>query len=305
MALRLGVTGLCGIALFSIIDPTEIWGYLSQVRGESLVAALLLHALIIILLGWRWQQILKMLSTDCRLISAVDMTFMATFFNLVLPFSIGGDVYRVLLSRRIGFNINETLPGAILDRLAGLLALGLMLLITAGLLQTSALPWELRGAMMSLLPLMLIVFWLLFTLGPGILAKRGIAYRIAIMSNNLRAAGRRVAPVLAVLIQSLLAHLLAVAIVVVIASGLDLNLSITDALLLVPVLLLAIMLPISIGGWGVRESAAVPLLALAGVPASGAVTLALLFGLTQIAAGGCGALYFFVNTTARQQRPQT
>ena len=159
--------------------------------------------------------------------------------------------------------------------------------------------------MMSLLPLMLIVFWLLFTLGPRILAKRGIAYRIAIMSNNLRAAGRRVAPVLAVLIQSLLAHLLAVAIVVVIASGLDLNLSITDALLLVPVMLLAIMLPISIGGWGVRESAAVPLLALAGVPASGAVTLALLFGLTQIAAGGCGALYFFFNTTARQQRPQT
>jgi uncharacterized membrane protein YbhN (UPF0104 family) len=65
------------------------------------------------------------------------------------------------------------------------------------------------------------------------------------------------------------------------------------------------MLPISIGGWGVREAAAIPLLALAGIPASGAVTLALLFGLTQVAAAGCGTLYFYLSSAMRQQRPQT
>lgn len=300
--LRIGVTVLCGIALFSVIDPADIWRYISRIPGESLVTALLLHVLIILLLGWRWQTILKMLGTDCRLMPAVDMTFMATFFNLVLPFSIGGDIYRIWLGRRVGININDTVPGTVLDRLTGLLALGLMLLLTAGLLPTSALPWELRGLMIALLPMLLISLWLFFALVPPRENKQGVGQRLAVMSQKLRAACGKQGNMLTILLQSLVAHLLAVGTVIAIAAGLGLDLNIADALLLVPVMLLAIMLPISVGGWGLREAAAIPLLALADIPASGAVALALLFGLTQIAAGGVGALYFFWTTSNRRQR---
>jgi uncharacterized membrane protein YbhN (UPF0104 family) len=58
----------------------------------------------------------------------------------------------------------------------------------------------------------------------------------------------------------------------------------------VPVILLATMLPFSIGGWGVREAAAVAVLSLAGISAEAALSLSLIFGLTQVAVSGVGTL---------------
>jgi uncharacterized protein (TIRG00374 family) len=302
LALRLGVTALCCVALFFVVDPSEIWGYFSRITGKNLAAAILLHVVIVIILGWRWQTILKSMGTVCRLVSAVDMTFMATFFNLVLPFSIGGDVYRVWLGWRIGIDLDDTVPAAVLDRLTGLLALSLMLLLTAAFLPTSALPWQLRCLMMALLPLIVIFLWLLVTFLPTLRSESKTFHRFRTMSERLRVACSRKGNMLTVFLQSLVAHLVSVIIVVVLAGGLQLDLKIADAFLLVPVMLLAIMMPISLGGWGVREAAAIPLLALAGIPASGAVALALLYGLTQIVSGAAGAMYFSLNTSARARQ---
>ena len=302
IVLRLSITGLCFGMLFQAIEPVELWRYLSDVEIPSLAIAVLLHSLIVVLLGWRWRCILKVMGTDCRLAAAVDMTFVATFFNLVLPFSIGGDLYRMWLSRRIGINMADTVPGTVMDRLAGLIALGLMVLFTAAALPEDAVPWEVRTLMIVLLPAMMASTWLFVGLLPRLRLKWGTIRHVSAACDKLRAAYERRQDVLAILCQSLAAHLLAVAIVVAIADGLALNLGVADAFLLVPAMLLSTMLPISLGGWGVREAVAIPLLALAGVSASGAITLALLFGVTQIVAGATGTLYFFWTSTTRERQ---
>ena len=67
-----------------------------------------------------------------------------------------------------------------------------------------------------------------------------------------------------------------------IALALDLSLSLADCLVFVPVVVLASTMPVSIGGWGVREGAMVVLLATVGVSSANALALSVLFGLTGI-----------------------
>ena len=63
-----------------------------------------------------------------------------------------------------------------------------------------------------------------------------------------------------------------------------------------PIFLLA-ALPVSVGGWGTREAAAVLALAPFGVDAAGAVGAALVYGLYGLVQGGAGALAFGLGAT--------
>jgi uncharacterized membrane protein YbhN (UPF0104 family) len=103
----------------------------------------------------------------------------------------------------------------------------------------------------------------------------------------------------------LIGHLFAIACAVAIARGLHLVLSVPDALLLFPVVLLAGMLPFSIGGWGVREAAAISVFSFVGMPPGGALATSLLFGLTQMAVSGLGSLILvgWSRTTWTSARP--
>lgn len=70
--------------------------------------------------------------------------------------------------------------------------------------------------------------------------------------------------------------------VFVLALAMGLGLSLGGALVLVPTALFIAMLPISIGGWGVREGAFVVLLRLAGLDAVEALSLSLLSRLVNL-----------------------
>jgi hypothetical protein len=63
------------------------------------------------------------------------------------------------------------------------------------------------------------------------------------------------------------------------ARALDLHVGVLALATTVPVALLAASVPISIGGWGVREGVLVELLAAQGIAADSGLALSVLFGL--------------------------
>jgi glycosyltransferase 2 family protein len=89
---------------------------------------------------------------------------------------------------------------------------------------------------------------------------------------------------------SLASHVAAAGIAALIARGMGIELPLLTAIILFPAAILATLAPISVGGWGVRELAAIPLLELAGIGAAGAAAIALVFGLTQLVAAGLGTI---------------
>ncbi len=88
--------------------------------------------------------------------------------------------------------------------------------------------------------------------------------------------------------------------------GLSLGLgpSLADCMILTPLVVLAAMLPVSVGGWGVRESAAILLFGFAGLSRPEALALSVVFGLCTVVVTLPGSVLWFVRErngkTARQ-----
>ena len=64
---------------------------------------------------------------------------------------------------------------------------------------------------------------------------------------------------------------------------------------LVPPVMLIMTIPISIGGWGVRETAMVTFFGLIGVSGEGAFALSVVFGLTGMAVAIPGGIIWFMS----------
>jgi uncharacterized membrane protein YbhN (UPF0104 family) len=76
--------------------------------------------------------------------------------------------------------------------------------------------------------------------------------------------------------------------------SLAIGLSLLDCLVLMQPVVLLTSLPISIGGWGVRETAMIGLLGLVGVPASAALLLSVELGLIAMVASLPGLVLWFM-----------
>ena len=299
---RLAVTTACLVALACWLDLGSVWAVTAQLSPIALLATLSLHGAIIVLLAWRWQSIAQALNQSVRFSLALRLTFATTFFNLILPLSVGGDVGRIWLGTRAGIDLNTGTTVAILDRVTGLIALGVFLFVSALLLPSPALPWEVRLLMIALLPMMLIGLGAIAACSgfetkrwPALAWLKGTAEKVTRFI-------RRPDPPCRAIVQSLMAHLGAVGIMFVSAWGLDIPFLFSDALLLVPVVVLATMLPFSIGGWGLREAAAIAVLSLVGITAEQALVLSLIFGFTQLAVSGLGSLAYFAGWGPRFER---
>ena len=293
VAARLAVTILCGVVLFFAIDVRALWSSLSMLSPLALLAAVLLQISIVLMLGWRWRSIVGAVGQMATFGWAARLTFATTFFNMILPLSIGGDVGRIWFGRQAGVDLRTGLTVAILDRLAGLIGLALLLCVSALLLPTGWLPQEVRLCMVLLFPFMLVGLWLIAAFSGA-----GVSHWLALqwlgdVATKAKLFVRQPGPLCLAIAQSLAGHVMSVTIVFVCARGLDIQLAFGHALLLVPVILLATMLPFSIGGWGLREASAIMVLSLAGVAAEYALALALILGVTQLIVSGAGTLACF------------
>ena len=80
-----------------------------------------------------------------------------------------------------------------------------------------------------------------------------------------------------------------------IARGLEIEVGIMTAVVLLPPVLLLSLLPISVAGWGVREGATVVALSLAGVPSYQSLALSICFGLCALAISLPGGVLWLVS----------
>jgi len=78
-----------------------------------------------------------------------------------------------------------------------------------------------------------------------------------------------------------------------IAQGVGVQLSFVHFMFFVPVIIIATFLPISIGGWGVRENTAIFFLGTVGVNAEDAFLISVLFGVIMILASLPGSMWMF------------
>lgn len=196
-------------------------------------------------------------------------------WNNFLPTSMGGDVVRTLeLSSHAG-RTDLAVGSVLMSRLASLWGVVLLATGSAAYLMVKV-GWSAMGLVaaipvVALLGTFVISAALLGTTVPGILPHRWRAHlrRYA----HLRAFYHRPACMLRALGWGLTIQLLAVAINVLVAGALGLPIGPAQLCFGMPLINLVLLLPVSIGGFGLREGAYIHLLGLMGVQAADAVLL--------------------------------
>jgi uncharacterized membrane protein YbhN (UPF0104 family) len=252
----------------------------------------------------RWRQIVNALVTDVEQIPvgpAVAITAIGVFVGQILP-NVAADAVRVWLLSRVGRSWRHGLVSVVIDR-----GVGVFSLFTIGfatLLYPSAFS-ALRGHRIVVLEIFGLV---LATTVAGVLVVPYIGSVLARFSLT-RLLGKLASATHYVMISSrsgiyvlaiaFTVHLLTICSVWSLGRAQGLILSVVDAALLFTFMLSVSLIPVSIGGWGLRELAVSALLGSYGVPLEQALFFSVSFGLSLMVAALPGAVVWATFSPAR------
>ena len=281
------------VAVIALADPARVLAQLRQAHVGWLLAGLAAAVASNVVSALRWRALARWLGADVSVRDASRWYFQAIGLNALLPGAVlGGDLYRAVVLRRAGQATLASSWSVVLDRVSGLWMLCAIGGLGAALCADVLAPWlRLPAGAFAALMLAGTVLWLAtpWTL-PALLRRWGVRWLAP-----LRAAAQRPdfnrqmgwQALASAAVQLLSAAALAGG---GLALGVQLPLA-AWAFAIAPVFLMA-ALPVSVGGWGTREAAAVASLAPFGVAAPAAVGVGVIYGLYQLAQGAMGALAF-------------
>jgi glycosyltransferase 2 family protein len=299
--LKVGVTAVLLALVFRTVEPSKLIRDLARLQPATLAVVMAGYWLGQIICSQRWRLFASGLGMGGKLGRFIQMYFVGMFFNASLPSLIGGDAVKAyMIARSTGQPLRLGVASVLQDR-----AVGWVTLIVFGSAAALWCPLVWRG--ISIRALYLLV-WI------------GMAAAIAAIWKGERLYARYIVPGGRSLLQRVLKTLLEFhqalgtmrlsrggflqvtaisfansALVlwlyreIAVAVGQQVSLAAFTAL--IPLITIATMMPISLGGLGIREWAYVEALALVGMSRSGALLVALTTSALMILVNLGGALF--------------
>lgn len=240
--------------LFTLIDVDRLLDQLREVDLRYLLVGFLLLVAQIGISSTKWQLILRSDGVLMRLPFLIKTYMIGNFLSLFLPTSFGGDIYRVLAVRGINRDLAKSTSSVLFDRLTGVGAL-----VSIGIFAYLALPDQPYEPLVLIIYVLGVAAFLIVSSETviGIINASKVSLvrksgKVLVSFRNYRSDPRNLALVI------LLAFIFQLNIVFInkvytLALGLDVPLSVL--LVIIPLIYLTEILPISINGLGVRESA--------------------------------------------------
>ncbi len=271
------------------LDGRAVITQLEQIDLQWLVIGFVLSFGQTVLSAWRWRYTARRLGLTLSLVDAVREYYLAIFINQVCPGGIVGDLSRALRHARTA-ETGPVVRAVILERLSGQ-----MVMICVALAAVIALPEDLIGGV----PLGWVFLFLLslVTVVVMTVARRRSSDSETLVDklfHDARVAvfSREALPVQ--LISSCMIVATYLMVFVIAAQAIGSQTPLATLVPLIPIVLLAMLLPISIAGWGVREGVAVVLWVAAGLSAVEGAAISAAYGLLILISSLPGAGVLFV-----------
>ena len=292
-------TLLIGLVVW-LVDGSELWRELGRISPIILLPAFALTVLQVALSAWRWQYTVERLGLSLPLGVAIREYYLATFLNQVLPGGVLGDVNRAW---RHGSEAGERLSalhGVAIERLSGQLVLALVVAVSIiWLFQTGQFaPKPIENGLWLVSGILCVALALWLALRSGIL--KGVLERLADYLRHLRQDLFKSLlrwPVLPVQVGSSLLVLASyLGVFLCLAWGAGYLHSLEAAAVIVAlgsILLLSMVFPLTVAGWGIREGAAAVLWPMVGLPAEQGVALSVGYGALVLASSLPGMVFVF------------
>ena len=254
-----------------------------------LIGALLLVLLMAILVSLRWRLLAQSMALGMPVALATRAVFLGLFTGQLLPSALGSDLIRGwVVARRTG-RLPRVAASVIADRLVALFAACGLLLLSYAIPGAShpAVPVLVAWAALLASGAVLLTFLLAST---GALKHRlGVRLPLFGAGDALEGVPLKLKGVCAALALALGIHTIAIAVAALSAAAYGIDASLAIWFAIIPMSVIASAIPISINGWGVRESVIVALAAQQGVPQVDALLVSLTIGTLNVLASLPGA----------------
>jgi uncharacterized membrane protein YbhN (UPF0104 family) len=296
------VSGLLLYFALSSVNTGTVFGRLSQIDPAWAFIGLLILLTQVLILAMRWRLIVLACGGNLSVGQAFRFSMIATFFNQTLPSSVGGDAARIwLLGKQSGWRIAGY--SVFLDRVVGVFALAVLVVI--------CLPWTLDLVRDPIGRAALLVIGCGFALGGvvfvclawprlHILKRWSVTRHLAAVATVAVIILRSPGAGMGIFSLSIVIHLLSALAAWCAARAVGADLSLLYALFLVLPVILITAVPISIAGWGVRESAMVAAFSYAGLAQSDGLIVSLLFGFGFLVVGILGGAFWIASPRAER-----
>jgi uncharacterized membrane protein YbhN (UPF0104 family) len=272
---------------------------LRAIDGSTLLAASAIGVVTTVASAWRWCLVARGLGSPLPLARAVADYYRALFLNAALPGGVLGDVHRAVRHGRDAGDVGNGIRAVVLERSAGQLTL----IVVAGVVLCTG-PLSVvvpdhagtaAGAGAALLAVGIVLAAVVARGRPGGWWDRAVRRTVVDVRQGLFAGGSW----LAVTVSSVVALAGHVAMFLVAARAAG---SSAPASRLVPLALLALLamaVPLNVGGWGPREGVTAWAFGAAGLGATQGLTTAVVYGVLALIASLPGAGVLVVRRAAR------
>ncbi|MFH0826784.1 MAG: lysylphosphatidylglycerol synthase transmembrane domain-containing protein [Candidatus Omnitrophota bacterium] len=313
VALRVGISIILLVLLlkFNKIDMQDLFVQIRKAHKPALALSFLIIFGNFVLCLLRWEMLLKALKIQIPFKRVVTSFSGGLFFNLFMPSTIGGDFLRTIDLAAHTKKPKEVIATVFLDRLSGFI--GLVILALGSL----AFGWRLiqdksvLAFIAVIAGLLILILFVLFNQAVFSKISRIFANpnagRIRELLRDLHQEihyfkGHKKTIFLNVLL-SILIQACAPLTFFVIAQAIGLDIHLVYFFIFLPVIGAITLLPISIGGLGLREATTTFFFAKVGVDSYLAVTMSLLNSFFIFVCGGLGGLIYVLTVHHRRLQP--
>lgn len=304
IALKVAISVGLIVVVFWKFDFATLWEKSKQISGALISGVMLMFVVQTYIAAWRWWVILRHHHLDIRLLTTVRICLIGAFFNQLLPSSFGGDVARAWYVYRNGYSKRIAVITVLSDRIYGMAMLaGLAVIFFPALVYFSVSDDALIVigiVIMTASSALIAAFWL--DRLPAWTRRWSFVRHLGSLSEATRAVTADRGAVVPLLGLSFLIHAVTILAIVALLGTVAPHVNLLHCAALVPVIMLMATVPISIAGWGVRESIMIYGLGLAHVPPEAALIASILVGLSLAAVGLLGGLTWLIGVNRAARR---
>jgi uncharacterized membrane protein YbhN (UPF0104 family) len=296
----IGGVGILAVLLWRLGTGAFLDG-LRVIDGPALALAFTIGVATTVFSAWRWCLVARGLGMKLSLRGAIADYYKALFINAALPGGVLGDVDRAVQHGRDEGDMGRSVRAVVLERTAGqvvLISVGVTVLLTVPSPVLSHLQANARGlavATATTAGLAALLVFLVGRLRSGA-SRWARAARTGVTELRAGLLTRRNWPGIVLASTVVLAGHLATFVVAARAAGSDASL-----LRLAPLMLLALLamtVPVNIGGWGPREGVTAWAFGAAGLSATQGLTIAVVYGLFAFVAALPGLVVIITRAVA-------
>ncbi len=266
------------------VDISSIAGKLNY---KYVFIIILISVIQYLLSAYRWKYISLQSGHDMNYIFCIKYYYIAGFLNNILPGGVIGDIYRAYSAKSSDqrvIDLSKSVTSIVLERLSGQIMLILFFIISLSLYFIKNEKYEAFFYMFIPVLISVLIFYFIFkkvvfTQENKIIISFKKIFTGTVFWNHT--------------VLSFFVVISYITIYIISAQSLGIYVDYLAFFVFTPIILFSMTLPVSIGGWGVREGTALLLALLLGLSSSSSISVAIMYGFLNLLCSLPG-LYFLI-----------